>query len=189
MIDRLERIEIDSEVALWDWLSMHHNRQDSYLLVTWKKADKDRYVSRDQVLDALLSYGWIDGRRYALDEAKTMQLICQRQQQKWTKTYRDRIDRLQARGLLKPAGLAAVNAAKANGTWIALQDVDNLEEPPELLEVLRSQKGFDWWSNAAPSYRRNALRWLASAKKDETRQKRCQQIAIACAAGQKIKNL
>lgn len=189
MIDRLERIEIDSEVALWDWLSMHHNRQDSYLLVTWKKADKDRYVSRDQVLDALLAYGWIDGRRYALDEAKTMQLICQRQQQKWTKTYRDRIDRLQARGLLKPAGLAAVNAAKANGTWMALQDVDNLEEPPELLEVLRSQKGFDWWSNSAPSYRRNALRWLASAKKDETRQKRCQQIAIACVAGQKIKNL
>ena len=189
MIDTLERVEIDSEEALWEWLSIHYNRQESFLLVTWKKADKDRYVSRDQVLDALLSYGWIDGRRYALDEVKTMQLICQRQQQKWTKTYRERVEKLTKRGLMKPAGIAAVNEAKSKGTWMALQDVDNLEEPRDLLNALQHQNGLDWWSTTAPSYRRNILRWLSSAKKEETRHKRCQQIASACGVGQKIKNL
>lgn len=189
MMDSLKRIEIESEAALWDWLARHHEAQESYLLVTWKKAEKDKYVSRDQVLDALLAYGWIDGRRYALDETRTMQLICQRQQQKWTKTYRDRIEKLTARGLMKSAGLAAVHEAQSKGTWMALQDVDNLEEPGDLQEALQAQNGFAWWSAAAPSYRRNALRWLSSAKKEATRQKRCQEIAFACAAGQKIKNL
>ena len=46
-----------------------------------EKVQKDKYVSRDEVLDALLAYGWVDGRRYALDEHQTMQLVCKRKQQ------------------------------------------------------------------------------------------------------------
>ena len=46
-----------------------------------EKVKKDKYVSSDEVLDALLAYGWVDGRRYALDEHQTMQLVCKRKQQ------------------------------------------------------------------------------------------------------------
>ena len=188
MGETLDRIEIESETALWDWLEANHSSTHSYLLVTWKKADKARYVSRDQVLDALLAYGWVDGRRFALDADRTMQLICQRQQQKWTQTYRSRIETLESDGRLKPSGLQAVTAAKANGTWLANQDVDNLEVPVDLRDQLKTQNGLDWWDNAAPSYRRNILRWLSAAKTAKTRQKRCEIIASSCRDGEKLRN-
>lgn len=189
MTEHWQKITITNRDEFWHWLSDNHQSQDSYLLVTFKKSDPERYVSRDEVLDALLAFGWIDGRRYQLDETRTMQLICQRKQQKWTKSYRDRIAALQSSGRLQPAGLAAVTLAQKNGTWLVDQDIDNLQEPDDLLTALTAEQGLDWWQKAAPSYRRNALRWLGSAKKEDTRLKRLHQLASACAASHKIKNL
>ena len=189
MGNSLERVIVDSEKALWEWLFHNHESDDSYLLVTWKKSNKDRYISRDQVLDALLAYGWIDGRRYALDDVKTMQLICKRKQQKWTQSYRDRIEKLNANGLMMPSGLAAVSEAQKKGTWLANQDIDDLICPDDLKNALQEKGGLAWWEYAAPSYKRNCLRWLGAAKKSETRQKRCHKIADACGTGQKIKNM
>ena len=68
MVEGMKQIQIESSTALIDWLSDNHQSDESYLLVTWKKSEIEKYVSRDEVLDALLAYGWIDGRRFALDE-------------------------------------------------------------------------------------------------------------------------
>ncbi len=84
------------------------------------------------MLVALLAHGWIDGRRYALDKHKTMQLVCKRKQQKWTKSYPDRIERLTNSGLMKPSRLKSVEKAKSNGNWLVNIDVDDLVCPPDL---------------------------------------------------------
>lgn len=189
MLDDLERVQIDTNQALWEWLSKEYESDKSYLLVTWKKSNKDKYVSREEVLDALLAYGWIDGRRYVLDENQTMQLVCKRKQQKWTKSYRQRIEKLTADGLMRPSGLKSVDEAKSNGDWFANVDVDELVCPDDLYGSLQSEDALSWWDAAAPSYKRNVLRWLASAKREETREKRIASIADACGAGLKIKNL
>ena len=188
MTDQWDKVEIASAQALHDWLEAHHLQDESVLLVTYKKADKARYVSRDEVLDALLSYGWIDGRRYALDEGRTMQLICRRQQKAWTQSYRARAERLIKEGAMTPHGMAAINDAKAHGTRLAGQEIDDHTLPDDLKAALISQGGEEWWQDAAPSYRRNLLRWLALAKRTTTRDKRIDAIAKACAAGQKIPN-
>ena len=187
-IPDLVRVEVSSEAALWAWLEAQHQSTESYLLVTWKKAHANRYVSRDQVLDALLAYGWIDGRRYTLDQDRTMQLICQRQQQSWTRSYRDRYDRLCAEGRMMAAGAAVAERARQNGTWLAGQDVDDLEDPDDLTHHLKRADGLDHWRALPPSYRRNILRWLASAKKPETRSKRLSTIVEAASHGRKIPN-
>jgi len=185
----LTQIVISSENELWEWLDENHSSEQSFLLVTWKKTNTKKYISRDAVLDALLAYGWIDGRRYALDKDRTMQLICKRKQQNWTQTYRDRVEKLLLDGKLKEAGLATMRLAQQNGTWLANQNVDNLETPNTLLDALDVEQGLAWWQSAALSYKRNVLRWLNLAKTDETRQKRINAIAKACRDGQKIKNL
>ena len=154
-----------------------------------EKTNTEKYISRDAVLDALLAYGWIDGRRYALDKDRTMQLICKRKQQNWTQTYRNRVEKLLLDGKLQEAGLATMRLAQQNGTWLANQNVDNLETPDTLLDALDVEQGLAWWQSAALSYKRNVLRWLNLAKTDETRQKRINAIAKACRDGQKIKNL
>lgn len=185
----LTKIVISSKNELWEWLDENHSSEQSFLLVTWKKTNTAKYISRDAVLDALLAYGWIDGRRYALDKDRTMQLICKRKQQTWTQTYRNRVEKLLLDGKLKEAGLATMRLAQQNGTWLANQNVDNLETPDTLLDALDVEQGLAWWQSAALSYKRNVLRWLNLAKTDETRQKRINAIAKACRDGQKIKNL
>ena len=185
----LTKIVISSKNELWEWLDENHSSEQSFLLVTWKKTNTAKYISRDAVLDALLAYGWIDGRRYALDKDRTMQLICKRKQQTWTQTYRNRVEKLLLDGKLQEAGLATMRLAQQNGTWLANQNVDNLETPNTLLDALDVEQGLAWWQSAALSYKRNVLRWLNLAKTDETRQKRINAIAKACRDGQKIKNL
>lgn len=184
----IERVEIDSEAELWKWLDQNHAQPDSVLLVTWKASRRDRYVSREQVLDALIAYGWIDGRRYKLDDERTMQLISPRRQQVWAKTYRDRAARLIADERMRPPGQAAIDKAKASGRWDSLQSVDDLVEPGALVSALEAGGGAGWWSGAAPSYRRNVLRWIAAAKREETATKRINIIADHAAEGRKVPN-
>ncbi len=187
-IPELERVEVTTVEALWDWLDAHHAQADSVLLVTWKAKRRDRYVSRDDVLDALLAHGWIDGRRYALDDDRTMQLISPRKRHLWTATYRERAERLITEGRMRAPGLATVERAKAAGTWEGRDDVDRLEEPVDLLAALDQRTASQWWEAAAPSYRRNVLRWIASAKREATRAKRIDTVVDHAARGEKVPN-
>lgn len=184
--DRFEKVEVTSAKALWAWLADHYGQDAPVWLVTWKAAQRDKYVSRDDVLDALIAYGWVDGRRMKLDEERTMQLIAPRKEQAWAQTYKDRAARLDADGLMQDPGRAAIALSRKTGKWNAMAAVDALEEPPDLLRALKAYRAASWWDAAAPSYRRNILRWIAGAKRPETRAKR---IEIACenaAEGKKV---
>ena len=161
----MELLEITSSNQLWSWLAENHGQRDSVRLVTWKVAHKDKYVSREDVLDALIAHGWIDGRRFVVDDNRTAQLIAPRKQQAWSRTYKDRVERLRKEKRMHPAGEAAVAEARASGLWSFFDDVDALEIPEDLSAVLDHDK----WNDLAPSYRRNVLRWIKLAKTPITR--------------------
>lgn len=184
----IERVEVTSADMLWDWLASHHSQAESVLLVTWKAAHRERYVSRNEVLDALVAYGWIDGRRYKLDDDRTMQLLSPRKQQAWAKSYKERAERLEAEGKMQPPGRAAIETSKSAGLWNASDAVDRLDEPDDLVAALKSRDAYDWWAGAAPSYRRNILRWIGSAKKPDTRQKRITTVTEHAARAEKVPN-
>ncbi len=185
--DRFAKVEIADTAALWAWLDRHHAQDDSIWFVTYKAADRARYVSRDAVLDALMAYGRIDGRRMALDAARTMPLISKRRTQDWTASYRARAEALMAAGRIREPGLAANEAARASGSWLARPDVDALAVPADLAEALAARPGAaGWFEAAAPSYRRNFLRWIAKAKHAETRAMRITATATASAKAEKL---
>lgn len=184
--DRFDKIEIQSREALWSWLDANHARGASVWLITWKAAHPTRYVSRDEVLDALVAHGWIDGIRRKLDDARTMQMISPRQQQIWAASYQKRAARLIEKGLMRSPGLAVINEAKASGLWNARADIDALSLPDDLGAALGS--GRDWFDTSAPSYRRNVLRWISTAKKPQTRAKRVGIVAEHAKQGLKVPN-
>ncbi|MEM1032614.1 MAG: YdeI/OmpD-associated family protein [Myxococcota bacterium] len=181
-----ERVEVQGPEDLWTWLDGHHAQPESVWLVTYKRSHGDRYVSRDEVLDALIAYGWIDGRRMKLDEARTMQLIGPRKEQSWAKTYQVRAARLEAEGRMRAPGRAAVERSKASGRWDDMREVDALSVPEDVEAALRARGAWTWWENAAPSYRRNVLRWIAKAKRTATRTKRIDTVTTRAAAGEKV---
>lgn len=181
----IERVEVTGPQGLWDWLEKHHSGP-SVWLVTWKAAHRSKYVSRDQMLDALIAYGWIDGRRMKLDENRTMQLIAPRREQAWARTYKDRAERLIADGRMQAAGRAVLEAGKASGKWKASDPIDDLVVPNDLRAALDDARAGAWFDASAPSYRRNVLRYLAGAKRPETRAKRVCVIAGHAARGEKV---
>lgn len=182
---RFEQVEFASEAELWAWFDGNHGQADSIWAVTFKKHVSGKYLSRDAVLDALVAYGWIDGIRRKLDDDRTMQLLSPRKQQAWAQTYRDRAARLEQDGRMQDAGRAAIEAAKASGKFDDMAAVDALVVPDDLRTALAGPAGA-WFDAAAPSYRRNVLRWMASAKTEPTRAKRIAEIANRSAKGEKV---
>lgn len=181
------QIEVASPTALHDWLQKHHTQPQSIWLVTFKKHVADKYVSVDQVLDALIAYGWIDGIRRKLDADRTMQLIAPRKMQIWAQTYKDRAARLIDAGVMQPAGLSAIAASKACGKWDAMADVDALAVPDDLAMALAANlPATQNFAAFSPSSRRNMLRWIAGAKQPATRAKRIGLTATLAAKGEKV---
>jgi uncharacterized protein YdeI (YjbR/CyaY-like superfamily) len=188
--DSFEKVAVTSQDALHAWLEENHTQTTSVWLVTFKKHKGDHYLSTDQVLDALLCFGWIDGARRKLDDDRTMQLIAPRKNQAWAKTYKDRAARLIAEGTMHQSGLNAIATSKALGLWDATLDVDALVVPDDLACALDGLSGAgDYFHAAPPSYRRNVLRWIFNAKTEVTRQKRITQLATLSGRRERIPQL
>ena len=103
------------------------------------------------MLDVLVAYGWVDGRRMKLDDDRTMQLLAPRKAQTWAQSYKDRAERLEAEGLMQEPGRAAIARAKTAGKWNAMAHVDALEEPADLVDPLLARKAKPWRDSAAAS--------------------------------------
>lgn len=186
-LQNLEKVTVSSEAELRQWLHSHHEQQDSIWLVTYKKVVATKYVSREEILDALIAFGWIDGVRQAVDEFTTMQLISPRRTKSWAKSYKVRAERLISEGQMESAGLASVSAAQSTGAWDAMNDVDQLVVPDDLLVALNSHgKALAHFNAFPPSTKRNILRWIESAKTAETRNKRITRTATDAAVGKRV---
>lgn len=185
--ENFEKIEISAAADLRAWLQNNHSSQDSYWLVTYKKVVPDKYVSTSEVLDELLCFGWIDGIRRKLDEKNTMQLISARRTQHWTRTYKQRAEKLIANGLMEEPGYESIRVSKDNGLWNFMDDVDNLEIPNDLKNALEQKPAAEaFFDEINDSSKRNALRWLKLAKTEKTRKKRIQELVKLSAQGKKL---
>lgn len=91
---------------------------------------------------------------------------------------KQRVERLTAEGRMAAAGLAAVEAAKANGAWSALDQVEELHEPDDVRAALDGTPGARGHWDAFPrSAKRAILEWIGTAKRDETRAARIEETA------------
>jgi uncharacterized protein YdeI (YjbR/CyaY-like superfamily) len=185
--ERFAKVEIDSLDALRVWLEANHAMEDSVWLVRWKKSKPERFVDRLDVLDALICYGWVDGMARKLDATRTMQLVSPRRQQAWAQSYKDRADRLERDGLMRPAGRAAIARSRALGLWDTFAPVDALKTPDDLRAALAcAPPASAFFDAAAPSYRRNALRWIFLARRPETRARRIAALVERSSRGEKL---
>lgn len=185
--DSFAKVAIESQDDLRRWLALNYGTPDSVWLVRFKKSVPEKYVDRLDVLDELLCWGWVDGLARKLDDERTMQLISPRRQQKWSKSYKDRCEELEAAGRMQAPGRTAIANSKASGLWDAYAQVDLLQVPSDLREALdaRPQAAL-FFDAAAPSYRRNVLRWINTAKRPVTRAARIAETLEFSASGKKL---
>jgi len=177
--ETLEQIEVKSRADLRAWLAIHHQQSESIWLVTYKKAVTDWYVEYDAVVEECLCFGWVDSLTRSKDDQRTMLLLAPRKQKSaWSASNKARVEKLLAAGLMEPPGLAKIEAAKKNGMWAFLDDVEALISPPDLIAALENYPDAKAHFDAFPrSPKRGILEWIKQAKKPETRAKRIEETA------------
>ena len=185
--ENFEQVVVENQAALREWLLEHHQQEASVWLVTYKKSEKEKYVSREEVLDVLLCFGWIDGIRRKRDEKTSMQLIAPRKAQHWAKSYKERAAKLMEEGKMHAAGQASIDRGKASGLWHFMDDVDALILPEDLKSALKAlPPAATFFDSINPSSKRFVLRWIKLAKTEKTRKSRILKIAQLSAKGEKL---
>ena len=122
--------------------------------------------------------------RYAVDDTYFEQMFTPRKPRStWAATNKARVARLIEDGRMMPAGLAAIDLAKANGSWTTFDSADAMQVPRELQAALNANAAAKRnWLLFTDSQRRTFLFYLSTAKRDETRAKRIAQIVRSAAA-------
>jgi uncharacterized protein YdeI (YjbR/CyaY-like superfamily) len=163
-----------SRSAWRNWLKKNHTKEKCVWLIIYRMDSGIASVYYKQAVEEALCFGWIDSKPNKRDEKSYYQYFAKRNpKSKWSKINKDKIEELIKDGLMMAAGLAAIETAKQNGTWTALDAVEQIIIPQDLQKTFAKNKKA--WKNfkAFPrSVKKAILDWVSSAKKPETRLKR-----------------
>ncbi|TFV65969.1 hypothetical protein E4P40_25945 [Blastococcus sp. CT_GayMR20] len=106
------------QAALEAWLEAEHETAPGLYVKLAKKGSGIPSINWEQMVEVLLCFGWIDGRANRLDDSFYLQRVTPRRRKSvWSQKNVATVERLIAGGRMRPAGLAAVEAAKADGRW------------------------------------------------------------------------
>jgi uncharacterized protein YdeI (YjbR/CyaY-like superfamily) len=188
--DGLPKLPFASTAEWEEWLEEKHADSDGVWIMMAKKNSGIESVRYPEVLDSALCFGWIDGRRDALDERYFLQRFQPRRpRSKWSRINREKVERLTAEGRMRPAGLAEVERAKADGRWDAAYESQRKSTVPDDLQREldarpRARANFEELSRQD---RFAILYRLQDAKKPETRGRRLADFVATLEAGGSIR--
>jgi uncharacterized protein YdeI (YjbR/CyaY-like superfamily) len=187
-MDDADRLELGSVEEWSAWLREHHTQPAGVWLVAPRKAAQRPFSYEEAVLEAL-RYGWVDSTVRPLDELRAMQWFAPRRRgSMWTRINKGRVARLEASGLMEPAGAAAVVVAKDTGMWTLMDDVEDCVVPDDLAAAFdRHPGGREHWESWSASAQRLILSWIVLAKRPETRATRVETSAEMAARGEKAR--
>lgn len=173
--------------ATWRaWLEANHAAVPGAWLVTWRKGHGP-VLDYEAAVEEALCFGWVDSTGGRVDNARTkLYFAPRRDRSEWSASNKARVERLLAAGLLRPAGLAAIERAKANGMWTALDEVEQGIVPDDLAAAFDAHPpaaerfaAFPWFA------RRALLLWISQAKKPATRAARVLETAVRAARNER----
>jgi uncharacterized protein YdeI (YjbR/CyaY-like superfamily) len=161
------------------WLKKNNSKRQSIWLICYKLKSNVPTISWSEAVDEALCFGWIDSIRKPLDHEKFIQFFSKRKARStWSKVNKEKITRLIDSEQMTPAGFESIEAAKQNGSWIILDDVEELIIPKDLAKEFKTNPGSkDFFLSLSKSAKKAILQWLVLAKLSATRQRRIVEIA------------
>jgi len=157
------------------WLQAHGHKEKDIWLIYHKKHTGQPRIPYDDAVEEALCFGWIDTKVKRIDDDRFMQRYTPRRRNSpWSLLNRRRAEEMIKQDLMQPAGMVCIDHAKENGRWqAALKYREVPEMPGELADQLEKNKEFKaQFEQLAPSKKRGILRWIGTAKKSETRERR-----------------
>jgi len=170
------------------WLVEHHaDAVPGVWLVSWKSATGRPAIEYEAAVEEALAFGWIDSTAATLDDERSMLWFTRRRRGSgWSRRSKERVARIEADGRMTDAGRAVVAAARADGSWTLLDDIEDLVVPADLAAAFDAHPGArDQWESFPRSVRRGILDWIRQARRPGTREARIDETARLAARGER----
>jgi len=183
-----EEIFFTSQEEFSVWLEEHP--ESSELWVGYFRESTGRTsLTWSSSVDVALCFGWIDGIRKTIDDQSyKIRFTPRKTASVWSAVNVKKVKKLIRLGKMKPAGMHVFNnRSDAKGYTSEDRNVQLSSEYEE--QIKANQPAWQFLTNLAPSYRRDSIWWVMSAKKEETRLKRLRILIASSEAGLKIPTL
>jgi len=172
------------------WLEKNHARESEVWLVYYKKPSTNANIPHDDAVEEALCFGWIDSIIQKIDDEKYARKFTPRvNNAKWSSSNIKRVAKMIREGKMTGVGLAKV-------TFTIPDDLDESPKPavqPEVVipehirqVLIANPTAWDNFNRLAPSYRKQYVRWITFAKKEETQLKRAQEAVELLERGEKL---
>ena len=186
-LDDAPLVQPEDRAAWRAWLEANHATVRGAWLVMWRARSGRQALDYEAAIEEALCFGWVDGTAGTVDEDRGKLYFSQRRPRSvWAATNKARVERLIASGRMERAGLAAIERAKADGSWTVLDGPERLEVPPDLAVALDAHPpAAERFAKFPPSSRKMMLSWVATAVRPETRASRIGQIAVKAARNER----
>jgi uncharacterized protein YdeI (YjbR/CyaY-like superfamily) len=169
------------------WLEDHGETSADVWIKMAKKHTGIPSLDWASAVEVVLCFGWIDGQSRRIDDSWYLQRFTPRRPKStWSKINREKVQALTEAGRMRPAGLAEVERAKADGRWDAAYDSVATASVPEDLARALDEAGMSEAFAGLDSRNRYAiLHRVQTAKKPETRARRIAKYMAMLKAGER----
>ena len=174
-----------------EWLEKNHDKQSELLVGLHKRDSGKKTLTYAEALDEALCFGWIDGVRKNFDESSyTIRFSPRKPKSIWSRINVNHVERLQKEGRMRPPGIAAFARKEDKRTGIYSFENAPRELPAKFLKTLRANKeAWTFFSAQPPGYRRLAVFWVVSAKREETQIRRLEHLIEISANSERLEIL
>jgi uncharacterized protein YdeI (YjbR/CyaY-like superfamily) len=188
-LDDAPHVQADDRATWRAWLERHHATARGAWLVTWRPRSGRVGLDYEAAVEEALCFGWVDSTGGRVDDERGKLYFAPRKARSaWAATNKARVERLIRDGRMAPAGLAAIERAKANGSWEILDSVERLEVPADLATALQARPPAAInFAAFPPSARKMMLGWVVTAQRPATRAGRIAQVADAAARNERAR--
>jgi uncharacterized protein YdeI (YjbR/CyaY-like superfamily) len=154
-----------------------------------RKSTKRPTITWSDSVDVALWYGWIDGVRNSIDdECYKIRFTPRKINSVWSAVNVNKVQEFIPLGLMKPAGLHVYNN-RNDAKGYTSGDRNIPLSPAYEAQIKATPAAWDFLTALAPSYRRDSIWWVMSAKKEETQLRRLAVLIESSADGLKIPSM
>jgi uncharacterized protein YdeI (YjbR/CyaY-like superfamily) len=189
---RVSRTRFFKSLAEWrTWLQKNHASKTEIILGIYKNGASKKGLTRQEMVDGALAYGWIDGHLRSLGaEAYQIRLTPRRKGSNWSAVNVKRVGELIEKGEMEEPGLAVFRTrGSANAHGYSLKLGTARFTPAQVKQLRAVPKAHVFFREQPPGYRNRAIFWVNAAKQEATRARRMEALIKDSAAGKRLKHL
>ncbi|MEI5989782.1 hypothetical protein A5881_001275 [Enterococcus termitis] len=183
-----EVLFFSNQTEFIDWLTIHHQSASEIWVVFFKKKTNKASLTWPESVDCALVFGWIDGIRKTVDEdSYKIRFTPRKPNSVWSKVNVQKVHKLIELNQMRPEGLVVFNQRSDQVGYSSDQRNVTLMKVYED-EIRKNPRSWEFFNQLPPSYKRDAIWWIMSAKKEDTRLRRLNRCIVSWERGEMLRS-